>query len=158
MAMDIPLPMRVIAVLAIVGGLTGTVGCGAREEVAAKLAVKSEDELAAEAEKKRLVAHSDMWDFMAIMDRRIGGDLAALRKYEPMSNEERFKHWSELPCRQGASPSGECLDPWGQPYRLLFKLEGYNKGEYAVYSLGPNGLDDSRGGDDMLVNRDLKAY
>lgn len=38
-------------------------------------------------------------------------------------------------------------DPWGQPYQ--YRNPGSRGGEFDLFSLGPNGVEDSAGGDDI---------
>lgn len=44
---------------------------------------------------------------------------------------------------QEVNPKGEFLDPWGNPYRILFEQGAH------VYSCGPNGKDEKGQGDDI---------
>jgi general secretion pathway protein G len=39
------------------------------------------------------------------------------------------------------------LDPWGHPY--VYRCPGRNGSDFDLYSIGPNGLDDNGGGDDI---------
>lgn len=55
---------------------------------------------------------------------------------------------------------GEWLDPWGNPMRFAFDMGGQGREEpgFGVYSLGPNGADDSRTGDDIVAWQPVLVY
>ncbi|MHC5020567.1 MAG: hypothetical protein ACYTGX_10720 [Planctomycetota bacterium] len=60
-----------------------------------------------------------------------------------------------IPFLRGA-PLGETLaDPWGRPYIYLsaqasaYGLQGIPRGQYLLYSTGPNGVDEGGAGDDI---------
>jgi hypothetical protein len=54
-----------------------------------------------------------------------------------------------LPTGSSTGPDGTPLDPWNRP--LIYRVPGELSGnDYDLYSMGPNGLDEGGGGDDIL--------
>ncbi len=55
--------------------------------------------------------------------------------------------------KQDELKGGELLDPWGRPYVFVSVNGGspeHRPRSYDLYSLGPNGTNDSGGGDDLV--------
>jgi general secretion pathway protein G len=55
---------------------------------------------------------------------------------------------SSTPGWKGPYLKKEPKDPWGRPY--IFKSPGSHNNDYDLYSMGPNGVDDSGSSDDIV--------
>jgi len=137
--------VELLVVIAILGILMSLVTAGAQTARRRGAVTKAKTTVSA-LETAIAMYHGDMGDYPSSDNENL---VSALQ------DDPRDVDWDGpyMEFKQDELKDGRLLDPWGRPYEYVSVNGGspqHRQRSYDLFSLGPNGADDSGAGDDVV--------